>query len=104
MEHVAYALLSCLVVIGVDWALIDGFRASLVKFRKLPEGYGYRDFVFPRIGLVIITGVVMYLSSQTKLFGDMSGVAAVGAMAVFVLSVIYPQIIMFRRSEIDRDR
>lgn len=103
MEHIAYALLSCLVVIGVDWALIDGFRASLVGFRKLPEGYRYKHFVFPRIGMVIITGIVMYLSSRTKLLGDMSDVAGVGAMAAFLLLVIYPQVVMFRRSEPYRD-
>jgi hypothetical protein len=49
--------------------------------------------------MVIIAGVVMYLSSQTKLFGDMSDVAGIGAMAAFVLLVIYPQVVMFRRSE-----
>jgi hypothetical protein len=99
MEYVAYALLSCLVLIGLDWALIDGFRASLVGFRKLPEGCRYRHFIFPRIGMVIIAGVVMYVSSQTKLFGEMSDVAGIGAMAAFVLLVIYPQVVMFRRSE-----
>jgi hypothetical protein len=99
MEHLAYALLSCLVVIGVDWVLIDGFRASLVGFRKLPEGYRYRRFIFPRISMVIISAIVMYLSSQTMLFGHMSDVVGVVGMAAFILLVIYSQVVMFLHSK-----
>lgn len=99
MEHIAYALLSCLVVAGVDWALIDGFRASLAGFRDVPKGYEYRRFVFPRLVFVIAAGLVMYLSAWTGLLGEMSDLAAVAAIVLFILLVLYPQVVMFTHSK-----
>lgn len=99
MEDAAFALLACLIVVGVDWALIDGFRASLVAFRDLPKAYNYRKFLFPRIFLILLSGLTIYIGSQTDAFGEQRDVAIFFAIALFFITSLYPQVVMFLRSK-----
>ena len=103
MEHAAYALLTCLFLIGVDWALIDGFRMSLASFRDVPSHLNYKKFMFPRLGAVVIAGVLIYAASQTRAFNNLSNTVLGLAVVLFFLSSFYPQIVMFLRSKPYKD-
>lgn len=103
MEHVAYALLTCLMLIGVDWALIDGFRMSLASFRDVPRCLNYKKFMFPRLVIVVIAGTLIYTASQTQAFNNLSNAVLGLAIGAFFLSSFYPQILMFLRSKPYKD-
>ena len=103
MEHIAYALLTCFLLIGVDWALIDGFRMSLASFRDVPSDLNYKKFMFPRLVIVAIAGILIYAASQTQAFSGLSDTVLGSAIAVFLLSSFYPQIVMFLRSKPYKD-
>lgn len=103
MEHIAYALLTCLLLIGVDWALIDGFRMSLTSFRNVPSHFNYKKFMFPRLAIVVIAGILIYCASQTQAFNNLSNTVLSLAIAVFFLSSFYPQVVMVLRSKPYKD-
>ena len=99
MEHLPYILAISLILMGVDWALIDGFRASLKAFRDIPRKLDYKYFLFPRIIVTITSGIMIYLCAETKLFGDYSVVLIFAAILVFFVTSLYPQAVMLFRSK-----
>ena len=99
MKDVLLSLLFFLVLIGVDWALVDGFRRSLLAFRDVPKAYDYRSFMFPRILIIFLSAILLYLGSQTNLFGQHVVPITIVAIGIFFMSSLYPQIVMFLRSK-----
>lgn len=99
MKDILFSLLFFLVLVGVDWALVDGFRRSLVAFRDIPAEYSYRKFIFPRVVVIFISAVLLYVSSQTKVFGEHGVTLSFVSIGLFLLSSFYPQIVMFLRSK-----
>ena len=99
MEHIVFALFTCIILVGVDWALIDGFRVSLSYFREVSESCNYKDFLFPRIGITVISGIMLYVGFQTDLFEESSNVVGITSIVLFFISALYPQVVMFARSK-----
>ena len=99
MKDVLVCLLYFLVLIGVDWALFDGFRRSLLAFRDIPTEQNYERFLFPRVLIILLSSVLLYLSSQTDLFGQYHVALSFTALGIFLVSSLYPQVVMFLRSK-----
>lgn len=99
MEHVFLSLLFCAIMVFVDWALVDGFRTSIISFRSLPENYNYKHFFYPRIFLILFCGILLHASSQTELFDDYSDVVSFISILLFIVSALYPQVMMYFKSE-----
>ena len=99
MKDALLSLLFFLVLVGVDWALVVGFRRSLLAFRDVPKEYNYRRFVFPRIFIIFLSAILLYLGSQTDLFGQNGVPLTFAAIGIFLISSLYPQIVMFLRSK-----
>jgi hypothetical protein len=99
MKDVLLSLLFFLILVGVDWALVDGFRRSLLAFRDIPKEYNYKRFIFPRILVILISAVLLYVSSQTDAFGRHGIALSFVSMGIFFISSFYPQIVMFLRSK-----
>lgn len=99
MKDALFSLLFFLVLVGVDWALVDGFRRSMLAFCDIPEEYNYRRFIFPRIIAILISAVLLYISSRTDTFGRHGVSLSFVSVGIFFLSSFYPQIVMFLRSK-----
>lgn len=99
MKDALFSLLFFLVLFSVDWAMIDGFRRSLLAFRDVPTDCNYKKFIFPRIILIILSAVLLYFSSQTNLFGHYGVELSFVSIGVFFMSSFYPQIVMLLRSK-----
>jgi uncharacterized membrane protein HdeD (DUF308 family) len=99
MEHVVFALFTCVILVGADWALIDGFRMSLSYFRDVSDDYDYKRSLFPRMAITVVSGVMLYVSFQTNILEENSSVVGVISIALFFISAFYPQAIMFARSK-----
>jgi hypothetical protein len=98
MENALYSLLFFVALVGVDWALIDGFRRSILTFRKVPEYYNYRYFAFPRMILVFVFSVTLYFGSQTNVFGQHGTELSFVSAGMFLLTCLYPQAVMLFNS------
>lgn len=99
MQDVLLSILFFVILASVDWALVDGFRRSLLAFRDIPEYYNYRRFMFPRIFVILLSSIILYYSSQTDAFGNKGFVFSISAIVVFFMSSLYPQIVMLLRSK-----
>lgn len=99
MKDALLSLLLFLVLIGVDWAMINGFRRSLLAFRDVPKEYDYRRFIFPRFIVILLSAILLYLGSQTDVFGKYSITLSFTSIGMFFVSSLYPQIVMFLRSK-----
>lgn len=99
MKDILLSLLFFLNLVGVDWALVDGFRRSLLAFRDIPKEYNYMSFIFPRILAILISAVLLYVSSQTDAFGCHGVELSFMSMGIFFISSFYPQIGMFLNSK-----
>ncbi len=97
--NTAFIILTCIIAVGVDWALVDGFRSCLVAFRSLPEDYNYRRFLFPRIIVILASGIGIYVGSETHILGERSTLVICLAMVLFFVTSLYPQVVMFLRSK-----
>lgn len=99
MKDALLLLLFVLVLIGVDWALVDGFRRSLLAFRDVPKEYDYRRFIFPRFIVILLSAILLYFGSQTDAFGKYGVILSFTSIGMFFVSSLYPQIVMFLRSK-----
>lgn len=96
MESLSYLVTVCVVAVGLDWALYNGTYRSLQAFFRIPDGINYRHFVFPRIILILLSGVVVAISTQ----GDEPNVPiALAGFAIFLATSIYPQVRTFMKAE-----
>jgi hypothetical protein len=56
-----WVYLAIFVIMGValDWAYFDSMRNGIETFRPIKEGFGYRDLLFPRAYITVLSTVIV---------------------------------------------
>jgi hypothetical protein len=62
---VDWAYLAVFVVMGLalDWAFFEGMRNQVDMFWPIKEGFGYRDLLFPRAWITILSTLILGIGS-----------------------------------------
>jgi len=83
--NVMYVLLSMAIGLLFDWALYGRIVSALGMPDIYTTGYGYRDFLFPRIFVTLSATVVMFFCGGE----NMNVVPFILAAAALFLSICY---------------
>ncbi|WP_324749246.1 hypothetical protein SH591_11610 [Sphingomonas sp. LY54] len=56
-----WAYLAVFVLVGVplDWAVFDRMRNQVDMFWPIKDGFGYRDLLFPRVWITILSTMIV---------------------------------------------
>jgi len=96
METLLYILVVCLTAVGLDWALYNGAYRSIQAFFRIPVDIGYRTFLFPRIVLVVLSGIIVAIATL-RVKADVP--MALTGFAIFLVVTVYPQVRTFMAAE-----
>jgi hypothetical protein len=96
MAETLYIAIVLATTIGIDWALYNGTYRSIRAFYRVPNGVNYRNFLFPRIILTLIAGVIVSVATPG---GKPNVPAALTGFAIFLASSFYAQVRTFLTAE-----
>jgi hypothetical protein len=76
------------VILGaaLDWAFFERTHNIMAAFWPIKEGYGYKETLFPRAYLTVISSVVVAVGSLDE---PPNSALIIGGGAVFMLSGLY---------------
>ena len=88
-----YIMVFVILGVALDWAFFERAHNIMAAFWPIKEGYGYKETLFPRVYLTLISSVIVAVGSLND---PPNAALIIGGGVVFILSSLYAEYRVWR--------